>query len=95
LHGDIDTAVAGALRTELQRHLDAGRRFIRIDAAGLTFLDSTALAALVTGAERCAGVHGALILTNVPTRMRRIIQISGLDTVLLIDNAGDEQTTGA
>jgi anti-sigma B factor antagonist len=90
-HGDIDIAAAPALRSEIQRHLDAGRRFIRIDAAGVTFLDSLVLNALVTGAERCAGAHGAMILTNVPTRARQIIQITGLDTVLLIDTACDEQ----
>jgi len=45
----------------------------------------TALRLLVTAAERCASVIGALILTNVPTRVRRIIQITGLHTVLIID----------
>ena len=48
--------------------------------SGVSFLDSTALGALVTAAERRAAVHGALILTSVPTRVRRIIQITGLDT---------------
>ncbi|HZC71530.1 MAG TPA: STAS domain-containing protein [Jatrophihabitans sp.] len=74
LSGEIDMAAASALRTELDRHLDAGRCFIRIDAAGVTFLDSTALNALVTGVARCANAQGALTLTNVPTRVRRIIE---------------------
>jgi anti-sigma B factor antagonist len=91
LYGDIDIAAAPALRTELGRHLDAGRWFIRIDAAGVSFLDSTALNALVSGADRCADARGALILTNVPTRVRQIIQMTGLDTVLLIDTAWDGQ----
>lgn len=87
LHHGIDAEAAPALLSELQRHLDAGRYFLRIDAGGVTFLDSTAIGALVTGTERCAAVHGALILTNVPTPVRRMIQITGLDTVLLIDTA--------
>jgi anti-sigma B factor antagonist len=87
LSGEIDMAVAPAVRAELDRHLDAGRCLIRIDAAGVTFLDSTALNALVRGAERCAAVHGALNLTDVPARMRQIVQLTGLGTVLLIDNA--------
>lgn len=95
LHGEIDAEVTPALGTELQRHLDAGRGFIRINAAGVTFLDSTALGALVTAAERCATARGALILTNVPTRVRRTIQITGLDTVLLIDTACDSHMRGA
>jgi anti-sigma B factor antagonist len=91
LYGEIDMAAAPSLRAELDRHLDAGRGFIRIDAAGVTFLDCTALNALVTRARRCAGMHGALILTNVPTRVREIIRITGLETVLLIDTACDER----
>lgn len=89
LHGEIDTAVAPALRAELQRHLEAGRCFIRINAAGVTFFDSSALNALVRGTQSCAGANGALILSNVPTRVRRLIEITGLDTVLLIDTASD------
>lgn len=91
LFGEIDMAAAPALRTELDRHLDAGRCFIRIDAASVTFVDSTALNVLVTGARRWARVHGALILTNVPTRVRQIIRITGLETLLLIDTACDER----
>jgi len=56
------------------------------------FLDSTALRVLATAAERCASVIGALILTNVPTRLRRIIQITGLHSVLIIDTTCDSHT---
>jgi anti-sigma B factor antagonist len=90
LHGEIDIAVAPALRRELERHLDAGRRVIRVDAGGVTFIDSTAIGALASMAQRCALIQGSLILTNVSTRARRIIRITGLETVLLIDTAPDE-----
>src|SRR5262245_27671382 len=91
LHGEVDAEVAPALHAELQGHLAAGRYFIRINAGGVTFLDSTALAAVVTAAQRCADERGALILTKVPTPVWRIIQITGLDTVLLVDTACDSQ----
>lgn len=89
LRGEIDAAVAPALCAELEGHLEAGRHFIRIDTAGVTFLDSTAIGALVTWSRRCAEVHGALILTNVPARARRLIRMMGLETLLLIDRACD------
>lgn len=95
LYGEIDIAAAPALRTELDRHLDAGRWCIRIDAAGVTFVDSTALNALVCGAERCANAQGPLILTNVPTCVRQIIRVAGLETVLLIDTASATVVPGA
>ncbi|HZC53552.1 MAG TPA: STAS domain-containing protein [Mycobacterium sp.] len=90
LQGEIDAAVAPVLRSEVGRHLDAGRRLIRVDARAVTFIDSLGLAALASAAERCVGAHASLILTNVPARMQRIIQITGLDSMLLIDTARDE-----
>jgi anti-anti-sigma factor len=70
LHGDIDAEAAPALHTELHRHLDARRCVIRIDAGGVTFIDSTAMGELLSAAERCADLQGSLILTNVPTQPR-------------------------
>jgi anti-sigma B factor antagonist len=92
LHGELDVANAHDLRAELAEHLDAGRRVIRIDAAGVEFMDSTALGELVIASERCVAEHGSLILTNVPPRVRRLLDVSGLDRVLLIDTAGNVDT---
>jgi anti-sigma B factor antagonist len=89
LHGEIDQELAPRLRAELQRHLGAGRFFISIDVAGVSSLDSNALNALVTGAALCARAHGSMILMNVPPPVRRIIEISGLENVLLIQTAMD------
>jgi anti-sigma B factor antagonist len=89
LYGELDVANAHELRTELAEHLAAGRRVIRVDAAGVEFLDSTALAELIVATELCAADHGSLILTNVPPRVRRVLNLAGLDHRLLIDTAGD------
>jgi len=89
LHGELDVANAAELRAELNRHLDAHRRVIRVDAADVEFMDSTAVGELIAASERCAGDQGSLILTNVPPRVRRLLSISGLDRVLLVDTAGD------
>jgi anti-sigma B factor antagonist len=88
LHGEFDVANAAELRAELELHLDAGRRVIRIDSAGVEFMDSTAIGELIVASERCRTDHGSLILTNVPRRMRRLIAVAGLENVLLVDNAG-------
>ena len=85
VHGELDLNNADDVRAELNRHLDAGRRVLRIDVAGVTFLDSTALGALLEAAERCRQGRGLLILTNVPPRVARLIKIAGLEQLLLID----------
>lgn len=89
LHGELDVANAHDLRAELNLHLDAGRRVIRVDAGGVEFMDSTAVGELVIASERCAAQHGSLILTNVPPRVRRLLSVAGLDQILLVDTAGD------
>lgn len=88
LHGELDAASAPRLRAELERHLDEGRRVIRIDVGGVTFIDSTAIGELVAASKRCRRDFGSLILTNVPPSVQKIVKITGLDAVLLIDTAG-------
>jgi anti-sigma B factor antagonist len=89
LYGEWDVANAGELRAELARHIDAGRRVIRVDAAGVEFMDSTAIGELIAASDRCRLEHGSLILTNVPARMKRLISVAGLEHVLLVDTAGN------
>lgn len=87
LRGELDLASVDMVRTELVKHLDAGRRVLRVDASALTFIDSTIVGVLVETNHRCHAEQGSLILTGVPPRVQRILAISGLDQVLLVDNA--------
>jgi anti-sigma B factor antagonist len=87
LCGELDIANAHQLVDELQMHLEAGRRVIRVDASQVGFMDSTAVGALVNASARCQEEHGSLILTGVPAQVRRLLQIAGLDQVLLVDTA--------
>jgi len=92
LDGTLGAGSVAALHAELQRHLDAGRRTIRIDARRVTFIDSAVIQELVDATERCHAERGSLILTNVPTRMRRVVTVAGLEPLLLIDTAGDSRS---
>jgi anti-sigma B factor antagonist len=87
LTGEFDVANASELRAELGRHLDEGRRVLRVDARGVEFMDSTAIGELITASERCRSDHGSLILTGVPRRLQRLLTVAGLDQVLLVDTA--------
>lgn len=89
LSGDLDIANASQLREELDAHLDAGRRVLRVDAAGVKFMDSTAVGALVAANTRCRELHGSLILTGVGRPLARLLQVAGLDRILLVDTAGN------
>jgi anti-sigma B factor antagonist len=87
LTGEFDVANASELRAEFGRHLDDGRRVLRVDARGVEFMDSTAIGELITASERCRSDHGSLILTGVPRRLQRLLTVAGLDQVLLVDTA--------
>jgi anti-anti-sigma factor len=88
LHGELDVANAHELRAELSKHLDAGRRVIRVDLQQVLFIDSTAIGELIHATQRCTAEHGSLILTNVPPTLYRVLKLTGFDQLLLIDTAG-------
>jgi anti-sigma B factor antagonist len=87
LRGELDIANAHELADELEVHLGAGRRVIRVDASRVEFMDSTAVGVLVTASGRCRDEHGSLILTGAPASVRRLVNVAGLDRFLLVDTA--------
>jgi anti-sigma B factor antagonist len=87
LRGELDIANAHELAEELESHLRAGRRVIRVDASQVGFMDSTAVGVLVTASSHCREQHGSLILTGLPSSVRRLLSVAGLDHVLLVDTA--------
>lgn len=91
VRGELDTAIAPTLRAELERHLLAGRRVLRLDVGAVTFIDSEALGELIFASQRCIADRGSLILTKVPPNVRRVVEIAGLAGLLLIDGAGEGQ----
>lgn len=90
LRGELDIADAPKLLAVLEAHLEAGRRVLRLDTTDVTFLDSTVLGAIVAAHRRCVEVHGSLILTGVSGVVDRIVKLTGLDRVLLIDTAAGD-----
>ncbi|HZC51296.1 MAG TPA: STAS domain-containing protein [Mycobacterium sp.] len=85
LCGELDMTSAPGLGALLDAHLEACRAVIRVDLGGVTFVDSTVLAELVIASDRCRRMQAALILTNVPLKVRRVIQIAGVQALLRLD----------
>ena len=82
LGGEFDLACAGRLSTALDEQLHDGRRHIRVDAARVRFFDATVLGVLVEAHTRLLARGGTLVLTGVPARVQRLLEITGLDRVL-------------
>jgi anti-anti-sigma factor len=84
LIGELDMATVPELRTALAL-LPEGS--LTLDLAELSFIDSTGLHAIVKYADGLNG-SGPLVLENAPARIRRVFEITHLDSHPAIDLRG-------
>jgi anti-sigma B factor antagonist len=84
VHGELDLANADLFADVLEEHLAAGRRFVRLDLAGLGFVDCRGLSSLVQAHNRFLSEAGSLVLTGIGPRVRRLLSLTDLDQELLI-----------
>ena len=84
VHGDLDMATSPQLRESLQRLIDAGGRQVVVDLAGVGFMDSSALGALVTIFKRLRDVGGRLCLAAVQPAVRSVLSITSVDQAIVV-----------
>jgi anti-sigma B factor antagonist len=92
--GDMDHQAAPFFRDRLLHEIARGPRRVVLDLSAVSFCDSAGLSVLL-GAWRQADRAGAvLVLACVPPNLRRMLSLTGVDTVLrvyeTIDEAYDE-----
>ena len=86
--GEVDLSTAGGLAEAGLDALAAGATVVIVDLSGVTFLDSTGLAALVTINNRARNDGAALIIARPRVRVRHLFQITGLDAAFTITDGG-------
>jgi anti-sigma B factor antagonist len=82
--GEVDLHTAARLRDALIGLADDGHRHAVVDLSGVTFLDSSGLAALVSGFKRLRDDGGSLVLRGPSVRAQRVLDITGLSHVFAI-----------
>lgn len=82
--GELDLSTTGRLAALLEEHLAAGRRYLRVDLGGCTFLDTAVLTTLVQLHRRLLNVRGTLVLTGVGRRAAKLLAVTGMDAVLFV-----------
>jgi anti-sigma B factor antagonist len=75
VQGELDIGSADALRHALDG-AEGRADIVRVDAAGVQFLDSTALGVLLASAQRLAARGGRLELMNASPAVRRILDMT-------------------
>jgi anti-anti-sigma factor len=86
LHGDLDMSSADELRDTVDGVLKRNPQMIIFDAGELDFLDSAGIAVLVYAASK---VH-LVRLVRTPPIVRRVVSVSGLEGILVLDPAGED-----
>jgi anti-anti-sigma factor len=87
LAGELDLSTAPDLATAIDRLLADGQVNLLVDLAGLTFCDSTGIAAFVRGDNACTAAGGWLRLTGATGRVERVLRMTGLAELLRYDPA--------
>jgi anti-anti-sigma factor len=82
--GELDLRTAAPLWAVLQGHVNSGRRFVRLDVSGVTFLDATALTGITAVHRELLHRRGTLVITGVRSLVARVLRVTGLDTVLFV-----------
>lgn len=84
--GEVDAYTAPGMQAEL---VDALRSHpvVIVDLSAVTFMDSQGLAAFIRAHQESESMGGTLRLAGVPPRVRQLLTITGLDSMLTIDPA--------
>jgi anti-sigma B factor antagonist len=81
LAGELDMHTVPRLRMRLAAALAQGDASVLVDLTGITFMDSTGLAALVSGMRRARRSGGSLVLITPGGPVLRMLRITNLDSM--------------
>ncbi len=81
LEGEIDIYSAPQFKEVLLNGIEGGARRVIVDLSEVTFIDSTALGVLVSGAKRVRPRNGNLDIVCTDENIIRIFEITGLDRI--------------
>ena len=81
IRGDLDIAISGLLRQELDELLELGIARLDVDLSGVLFMDSSALSALVQANEIARKHHQQFNLLRPSPACTKVLNITGLDRV--------------
>ena len=87
LDGEVDPHTAAVLEAALDEVIDGGATTVRIDASGLSFIDSSGLRVLVDAHRRLGAEPSVLVLAEVSPTFRRLLEVTGLDEHVTVESS--------
>jgi anti-sigma B factor antagonist len=90
--GELDLSTSPQLTDRLQQLMQDGARRVVIDLAGVSFMDSTALGALVVAHRDLSEGGGRLSLAEVRRPVRKVLAITSVDRIIdIFDTVQDAE----
>jgi anti-anti-sigma factor len=86
VRGEVDLASAPSFSTVVHEAMRAQPRLV-LDLSETTFLDSTGIAVLVSAHHALGRDRSAIVVRDASPVVRKVLRISGLDTLLVMDAA--------
>jgi len=90
--GELDTSNVAQLYEELADLTREGVRHIAINLSELEFVDSTGLSALIAVHKRAEAMGGELILLSPNRDIRRLFEVTGIDTYFNLRPRSEQPT---
>lgn len=88
--GELDVTTRSELRRHVEAALDGGRTKLVIDLSGLTHMDSSGLAELISCHQRAQSLNGGLVLVVPPGAIQRTLEIRGVNHLFTMVASRDE-----
>ena len=93
ISGEVDLGTAASLRTATEDLLAGPAELIVIDLSEVTFFDSAGLKVLDDLQQQAAAAHRSVALVCPHERIRRLLEITGLDDRFSIHDTLEDAAT--
>jgi stage II sporulation protein AA (anti-sigma F factor antagonist) len=90
LQGQLNSANAAAIETEVLALVDGGVRKLVLDFAGLGYISSAGLRMVLVVAKRLKQEGGLLVLCGMQPQVREVFDISGFLAILNVEPSRGE-----
>jgi anti-sigma B factor antagonist len=82
--GRVDAGNAATLEQRLLGLIDGGERRVVVDCAGLDYISSAGLRALLVAVKRLKGTGGKMALGSLKDDIREVFDIAGFSAILSV-----------
>src|SRR5512135_590191 len=88
--GRVDASNAGVLEEKLLELIAAGEKTVVVDCAGLDYISSAGLRALLVAAKRLMPSGGKVALAALKEHIKEVFDIAGFSSIFSVHRTTDE-----